>query len=150
LFDFNFKTSEEFYPESPCFDIVTPQRVFQLVAPNYNTMKEWMMCIQSYSTIVAENDKIRSIDDRLNAKAKTKNELELETLDVTEPSGAEDDVQQVADSDEPTLNEFDDETQQIQPTAQDDKEFETDTTFKRMQRMQSVFDQRSLVTSNVQ
>lgn len=41
-------------------------------------MKEWMTSIQTYSTIVNDNDKIRKIDDCLIERAKAENESELE------------------------------------------------------------------------
>src|SRR5688500_14534883 len=38
----HIRVSPEWYPQFACFDVVTSQRVFQLIAPTSNDMKLWM------------------------------------------------------------------------------------------------------------
>ncbi|KAL0485731.1 PH domain-containing protein [Acrasis kona] len=141
------RTAEEYSPTSNCFDIVTPERVFQLVAPNPTVLKEWMVSIQSYSTIVPENDTIRKIDDGIIQKAKIKNEEDLETPEEEERRrlSLDNNEEYTQDEDDPTYNDFDLICNSIQTPRAAKKDFNYDSeSFNRIQRM-SVYVNRAIV-----
>ncbi|KAL9644936.1 hypothetical protein ABK040_004430 [Willaertia magna] len=68
LSDAYVRVSNEYFPKVPCFEIVTCQRIYKLLANNFETMKSWMLCIQNYSKVAIENNLIRQAEQNIKTK----------------------------------------------------------------------------------
>jgi hypothetical protein len=64
LEDSFIRVSQE-YPNSPCFEIVTGSRIFQLVAPSFPAMHEWIQYAKKYSTIYVDNNYLFKVEQEI-------------------------------------------------------------------------------------
>ncbi|EFC50023.1 predicted protein [Naegleria gruberi] len=66
LNDAYVRVSPEFYPKQACFEIVTSQRIYKLMAANFELMKTWIHHCQTFSKISMENELIRQADIQIH------------------------------------------------------------------------------------
>ena len=60
------RVSREFYPQRLCFEIVTPTRVFQLIAKSPDSMSTWMAEVLRHSFVARDNEVILSMEDMIS------------------------------------------------------------------------------------
>lgn len=109
------RVSSEYYPASPCFEIVTGSRIFQLVAPNFPTMNDWIQSAQKHSNIYNDNRVIALVEqdiiqqEREMARVRMLSEEALPRRDRMPSDATDEEVNcdSAIDSDEPwTMIEY--------------------------------------------
>eukprot|EP00667_Euglena_gracilis_P031133 EG_transcript_44496 len=58
LHDSYCRLSREYYPQRYCFEVVTPARVYQLIAKSQDIMTMWMEHLSRYSLVAQDNEVI--------------------------------------------------------------------------------------------